>query len=1368
MKRFTGLLLVLLFCTAPVVSTAAEAYDAPIDAEYAIAEVVSEAVESAVEVLDDYLIGTDEVADNISDEDIPDELTVEALDESLIGSDETEDDISDEDVSEIPRFEALDKSLIGTNEATENISDEDVPDEPAELAPDSAGFTIVDGVLMAYDGYASEVVIPEGVTCIAERVFHLHDEIVRLTLPDSLQEIGDGAFELCSGLTFVKIPSGVKRLPDCAFFECRGLTGVELPDGLQSIGYDAFFRCALVSINIPDSVESIGRSAFEGCSFLTDVRLPKGITALTSAFRDCFALREIVVPEGVRQLTEAFCGCKALERVDLPKTLTALQQGCFSGCTSLKTIIIRGPLSTIGSEVFYNCGSLESIELPDAMCSIGNSAFTACKALREIRIPGNVKSIGTSAFQACSALGVVTLEAGLQKINDNAFSRCGQLSSIVLPDTVTYVGENAFEECALKRIVIPASVTYIGNRAIPYGTVCCVSSGSYAETYCNGQGLSCLPIGSEDLQIENGVLTSYLGTDSTVVVPEGVTAIGEKAFLKNHFIQTVVLPDGLKTIGNRAFSDCDKLTSINLPWSVTEIGTYAFSGCECLRALTLPPGLKAINAGAFSGCGFETITIPDGVVTLEKSAFARCPNLKHVTLPEGLREICEYAFYRCGALEQIQFPGAVQRIYDSAFQDCIALTSIEIPGNVWLVGGEIFRGCTSLQRAIINAPVSNANRGGKLFCECTALTDVTLPVGWRSIASGDFYGCSALETISLPQTIQSINSNAFQYCSALRQIRVPGSVREIGQFAFANCTALTDLILEAGLQQIGEHAFYFCSSLETVAMPDGIRSIGTYTFECAGAWTGYVRSGGSAMSYCQYHGYPYVLVDAQRVTVRVSEGETGPQAGVDLARTKALELWLDPYNKSVALEATVEPNLAMQDVAWKTSNKKIVDISANGRVTAKKAGSATVWAVSKDRSNVVSEKIKITVKAAPTSVTLKVKNKQLSFDRLSGTGDQFKLEAKLSKGSASTLKYSGYSTNVISVAEDGTVTAVGIGSTKITVKAYNGKKATCTVKVKAAPEGITLSKSVANLNVKATLTLKATLTPTGAFTANTFASSDPTVASVNGAGKVTAKRPGTAVITVTSCNGLKDKCVVMVWRTPSKVKLDHKKATLAVGQTLKLNEIVYAVDANPEVRWSTSASKLATVDQTGLVTALKPGRATITVKTSNGKKATCKITIKAAPKSLSITAAKTAIGVGETTKASAKLTKNSYSPIVWRATDVASIDASGNVTGLSAGTAVVTASTFNGLSTSIEIIVLPAPDDFALSAEALTIKKGKSVKLRVLLPEGTAGSCAFKSSNAKVATVNAAGKITGKKKGKAVITATLMNGLTRTCVVTVK
>ena len=183
-----------------------------------------------------------------------------------------------------------------------------------------------------------------------------------------------------------------------------------------------------------------------------------------------------------------------------------------------------------------------------------------------------------------------------------------------------------------------------------------------------------------DFVIENGVLKKYTGPGGDVVVPDGVTSIGDWAFRNCTSLKSIILPDGVTSIGGSAFAWCESLTSITLPDGLTSIGVGAFEDCTSLKSITLPEGVTSIGACAFLGCtSLTSIILPDGVTSIGVGAFADCLCLTSITLPEGVTTIGDDAFNGCKNLTSITIPDSLTSIGSGAFFGCKSLKSIILP-----------------------------------------------------------------------------------------------------------------------------------------------------------------------------------------------------------------------------------------------------------------------------------------------------------------------------------------------------------------------------------------------------------------------------------------------------------------------------------------------------------------------------------------------------------------------------------------------------------------------------------------------------------------------------------------------------------------
>ena len=318
-----------------------------------------------------------------------------------------------------------------------------------------------------------------------------------------------------------------------------------------------------------------------------------------------------------------------------------------------------------------------------------------------------------------------------------------------------------------------------------------------------------------------------------IVLEEGVTSIGFKAFQQCSGMMSVILPDSLKSIECAAFEGCSGLTSVTIPQSVTSIGDSAFSDCGSLTDVTFPDGLESIGNDVFFNCSsLRCATIPENVKSMGEGIFFECSSLVNVTIPDSVTCIGGYTFYGCNSLTSITIPAGVTKIEEGAFQNCNSLTNVTIPAGVTSIGGSAFYGCSRLISVTIPAGVKMIEDW--TFYGCSSLKRVTVPEGVTSIGSSTFERCSGITDIAIPAGVKAIENRTFYGCSGLKSVTIPEGVTRIGDGAFEGCSGLIDVVIPAGVKEIENRTFYGCSDLEAVTIPEGVTSIGDYAFRgCA-------------------------------------------------------------------------------------------------------------------------------------------------------------------------------------------------------------------------------------------------------------------------------------------------------------------------------------------------------------------------------------------------------------------------------------------------------------------------------------------------------------------------------------------------------
>lgn len=321
-----------------------------------------------------------------------------------------------------------------------------------------------------------------------------------------------------------------------------------------------------------------------------------------------------------------------------------------------------------------------------------------------------------------------------------------------------------------------------------------------------------------EVVIKQGVTSignnAFTGTDLTsVIIPENVESIGEKAFSSCHALKNVTISNGVKSIGKAAFEGCEKLESVTISESVTSIGEEAFSNCNALESVTIPETVTSIQKKTFLSCGaLASVTISDGVESIGEQAFSNCSALSKVTIPESVISIGESAFIRCSALESVTIPKNVQSIGKSAFYDCGKLESVTIQGNMTSIEESVFYGCSELK-------------------------SVTIPESVRSIQNYAFDSCKKLESVTIPERVGSIGYRAFFNCISLAQVTFEGTpataIPSLGSECFADCPCVkngaTGIIVPCGYLETYKMAWSSSSYKDNISKDTFIKHRYTYT-----------------------------------------------------------------------------------------------------------------------------------------------------------------------------------------------------------------------------------------------------------------------------------------------------------------------------------------------------------------------------------------------------------------------------------------------------------------------------------------------------------------------------------------------------------
>ena len=329
------------------------------------------------------------------------------------------------------------------------------------------------------------------------------------------------------------------------------------------------------------------------------------------------------------------------------------------------------------------------------------------------------------------------------------------------------------------------------------------------------------------VEIESGI-----NPLQSIVLPKGITTIGDDAFSYNTSLTSIKIPNTVTSIGKRAFQGCANLTSIEIPDTVTYIGDYCFSGCNRLQKIKLSKKIQTINQRLLQGCSSLTeIEIPEGVKSIGYAAFISCNKLTTITLPASLTSFNGTAIAGLSRLTEVKvadgnnsfkFENGILLSKDgkTMYMALLTLTEINVSNGVVSILGDSLIGSNATK--IILPDTVSSNLSGMVFNGMNKLTTIELSSTSKNLklVDGNLYSydgkrfikyMGSSKNFTVPEGVETVVS----YCitKSMTTLNLPSTLKVIEGYALINMSGVNLLNIPASVTTMNTFSFHYNTKL---------------------------------------------------------------------------------------------------------------------------------------------------------------------------------------------------------------------------------------------------------------------------------------------------------------------------------------------------------------------------------------------------------------------------------------------------------------------------------------------------------------------------------------------------------------------------
>lgn len=776
-----------------------------------------------------------------------------------------------------------------------------------QIGASSGSKTIADNL---FEGIKMKaVILDDAITGIGVSAFQNCSELTEVRIPSHVFVIKEAAFKECTHLNKVTMSTTLEFIEGEAFTNNLDMTfyieptatkttiGGEYSDGTSIMPF--VNSLGLVAVEVMEGVTAIEKSAFSSSQSIWKVTLPSTVKTIGNNAFSGSSISEIVLEEGLESIGwQAFYGCKNLVSVSIPSSVTYIDNGAFQDCTGLVEANLPAGLEFVGAQLFKNSG-LSHITIPASVTKIWNEAFAGCTDLRDVTLeqddPTKIEIDSTTGDPFPAPHSGINLNVpfwskdvysadsywGGFRIVSSGFFTVDNMVYWVQPNTdvpFALLHHPVASSLVTGEVTIPAEITVhgqtfpvtgvVGNAFKDCSNLTGIKLSTALESVTPGafDGLEDIVITinpyGDQTTVKPNLFKDYSATGSfTVVLGEGITEVGDKAFNNCQNLKALYLPESLQRFGSFAFMGVHQLTDLYVKWATPlDVNGDQYdpiqNGNQKIR-LHVPIGkYSTYTSHPYWGKYFDIPNDNDWVGDFVYSTVANADYelmvLQYAGQPSGSEVMAVIP-------ETVEKDGITYRVTEVGGDIFANLSTYNYVGNVYLtipesvnkVNGDAFKWCKYIT-VIVKWQEPLALYGlsfDDMQCEGHKLL---VPVGTMSkYDSSDWspfmmfeeyitFADSKVEEICLSnldgqpsgpkdgvvsdyeartaETLPNVDWFAWTKIKSFDELKYFTNLTTIVESAFSHCDKLERITIPRSVTQLGRDAFWICSSLKTVTV----------------------------------------------------------------------------------------------------------------------------------------------------------------------------------------------------------------------------------------------------------------------------------------------------------------------------------------------------------------------------------------------------------------------------------------------------------------------------------------------------------------------------------------------------------------------